>query len=68
MDNLTLIEQRKIRNLKRLTERYYGKKDLLDEWELFPGVDPTYRNDLKRRVNICHNDLLYRGVHPEDIK
>lgn len=57
-----IIDEHKEESLKRLVERYYGKKDLLDTYdELFPGFELMYRNDLKRRVQRHENDLKYRG-------
>jgi hypothetical protein len=47
---------------QRLSERYYGKKDLLTTWEQFGNRnDMKYRNDLKQRVDRHKKDLIYRG-------
>jgi hypothetical protein len=58
----SLIAKKKAEKLARLAERYYGKRDLLAEWDLYPGIDDDYRNDLKRRLIGYHNDLTYRGA------
>ena len=58
--------EKKAEKLRRLTERYYGKKDILDTWDEHNGnIDMPYRNDLKRRVTAHRNDLMYRGEDPQ---
>lgn len=56
------MAQKKARNIKKLSERYYGKRALLEEWEAFPHLDPDYLRDLRRRVRGHHMDLAYRGM------
>lgn len=56
-----IMEQREKANMAALTERYYGKKDLLDTWDESSLRDVRYRNDLARRVRGHRHDILYRG-------
>lgn len=55
-----LIEKKKA-SLRRLAERYYGKKDLLETWDEHPGKDHQYRRELARRVHAHKEDIRYRG-------
>lgn len=63
-----LMREKKERNLVALTERYYGKKDLLATWEeerlRRKGIENenSYLIDLARRVRGHKNDLAYRGA------
>lgn len=61
MRETKIMREKKSRNLVRLTDRYYGKKDLLREWEE-AGIENDYVADLRRRVRGHQNDLAYRGV------
>jgi len=60
--NVPLVEQRKARNMLALSERYYGKRDLLAEWEEFVHLDPDYVRDLRHRLRRHYLDLTYRGA------
>lgn len=71
-----LMREKKERNLVALTERYYGKKDLLATWEeerrRHGGIDNVdvenkYLIDLARRVRGHKNDLTYRGADECDL-
>jgi hypothetical protein len=64
--NTALMAEKKKVSRIRLSEKYYGKKALLEEWEEFPGLDPDYLRDLRRRVRGHHNDLTYRGADDDD--
>lgn len=61
MRDTPIMWAKKQRNRQRLAERYYGKKDLLTEWEGFESLDPEYVMDLTRRVRAYSLDLAYRG-------
>ena len=61
MRETPFLSAKKKRNRERLTERYYGKKALLEEWEE-AGIENDYTADLRRRVRGHQNDLCYRGV------
>jgi len=57
-----LLQTKKEKTKQKLSERYYGKQDLLKTYdEKFPGFNLKYRNDLSRRVNGHKQDLSYRG-------
>jgi hypothetical protein len=60
--------ERKKRSVERLSERYYGKLDLLAAWEDHPQPDLDYIRDLKARLRTHKNDLTYRGVDTDDIR
>lgn len=69
-----IMSERKERTRQALTERYYGKKDILASWEnpptfsciaskrFAPVPDMDYIYNLRRRVRGYQNDLAYRGV------
>ncbi len=64
---------KKKKSFERLTERYYGKKDILASWEernlmsnpkngRIEHMDRDYLRDLCRRIRGHQNDLAYRGA------
>lgn len=61
MRETAIMSEKKAKTLQALSERYYGKKDLLQEWEE-AGIENDYTADLRRRVRGHQNDLAYRGV------
>jgi hypothetical protein len=56
------LSEKKEQNRIKLSQKYYGKRDLVSEWEPFPDLDPDYVRDLKRRVRGHYLDLVYRGA------
>jgi len=61
MKETRTMSDKKQRSLQRLSERYYGKTDLLKEWAGYEHIDPGYVADLARRVRGHSLDLAYRG-------
>lgn len=67
MKESSIIAKKKEQTLIALTERYYGKKDILDAWEevpLPPKAKPDHRyiDHLRTRVRRHSLELTYRGV------
>lgn len=56
------VQKKKIHDDKAMIERYEGKQALLATWEKFIGLDRSYRNGLKRRVDHYKRELVYKGA------
>jgi hypothetical protein len=52
---------KKKKSMERLVEKYYGKLALLQAWEERDDADPAYIRDLKAKIRMYKNDLIYRG-------
>ena len=57
----TANHERKKKKLEKLVEKYYGKVALLEAWKDREDADPDYIRELKVKVRMCKNDLIYRG-------